>query len=165
VYTPVMTAVGGQMFKNLAPGSYRAILRTQGYVPASTTFQVKPGRTARATIKLVKGGKLIFRAGEPDGNPLPGFPWIGYRITKAGSDKPLLEDERGPLWGSLLFLSESAPRTASLQLAPGAYDVTAVLRSERERRSLCSDTNLWSTSRTINIVSGKDAVIEMGWKE
>ena len=86
------------------------------------------------------------------------------RTWNHGSGEPVFEDEKGPCWGGVLFLSDAeAPRSADIKLAPGVYDLIAVLRSELRQYSMSSDTNLWSTSRTIEVVSGRDVVIEMGW--
>jgi hypothetical protein len=159
-----MTAGGGQIFRNVPPGRYTAFSRTSDYAAASVSFDVIAGKTTRAVIKQAKGQKLTFRIEETEEDQMPGFGWVGYRVTKHGSNKPLFQDERGLCWGEVLQLSEQAPRSAGIRLEPGVYELMAVLRSDTRNYSSLSQTNLWSTTRTIKVVPGKDVVIEMGWK-
>ena len=153
------------MFKNMLPGRYRAVPRVSDYVATSVGFEVRAGKTAKAVIRLSKGQNVTFRLKETEDDRMPGSGWVGYRLTRHGSDKPIFEDDRGPCWGSVCYLSENAPRSTGVRLAPGVYDLMAVFRRESRQYSMSSDRNVWSTSRTITVVPGKDVAIEMAWKE
>lgn len=119
------------------------------------------GKTARPTLKLVAGQKITFRLKESPATRIPGFPWIGYRLTKLDGKTPVLEDDQGPYTGDVLSVYGDPVREASLRVPTGTYRLTAVLRSDMDRGYSLSQKNLWSMERNVKVVAGKDIVIEM----
>jgi protocatechuate 3,4-dioxygenase beta subunit len=156
---------GAVVFANLPPGRYQAFTQTMTKSPASAAFDVKAGKKTEVTIRLYSGSKIVFRLMESAEDPVPGLPWVGYRVKKPGSDKPVLVDPGGPTWGGVLFFKEGSPREVSMPIAPGTYEVEAVLRQENQSGVLGSEANLWSGTQTVTVEEHKDAVIEIPWGE
>ena len=155
------TSEGALQFASLKPGRYTAFPHAKGYLQSSVSFDVKPGKVARQTIELESGPKIIFHLQESPDESLSGRPWVGYKVTRPGVDKPIFEDAQGPYWGSILFLDGDPPREASLPISPGRYRIEMVLRTEKRRYSLSSKQDLWSDTREIDVVPGEDLIIEI----
>ncbi len=168
VVPQILTHEGRTVFANLPPGKYRVFPLTDSYLPAPAHFEVKAGQVTDATLKLRTGGRIVFRLSEPADDPVPGRPWVGFRVTTFDG-KPVLEDAKGPYWGGVKFLAGDPPREGAVPIKPGSYRIEAVLR-------LCnsvglanfpieSDDNLWTSTQTVDVVDGQDTVIEIPWHE
>lgn len=160
---PKPTETGALAFKNLPPGRYRAFAQTMTHTPASMTFDVKAGQKTDVTLRLQSGSKIVFRLMESEEDPVPGLPWVGFKVKQPGSDKPVLADRDGLYWGDIMFFKEGSPREASMPIAPGTYEVEAVLREENQSGVLGSQTDLWSGTQTVVVDEDKDAVVEITW--
>ena len=155
---------GAQIFA-LPPGHYKAYAQTMTHGPTSVAFDVTAGKKTDVTLKLHSGSKIVFRLMESEADPVPGLPWVGFKVRQPGSDKPVLADRDGPYWGDIMFFKEGSPREASLPIPPGTYEVEAVLRQENQSGVLGSGLDLWSGTQTVTVEEHKDAVIEIGWPD
>lgn len=149
------------LFAGVPAGKYKVYVDSQQYMPASAEITIKPGAVTVAAVKLVVGQKIVFRLKETEDDPLPGIPWLGYKITKLGSSQPALRDYQGPYWGDTAFFEGPYPRTAKIAIGPGTYRVEAVLRREWNRGVLMAKDNLWSAKMTVKVLKGKYAIVDI----
>lgn len=156
---------GGILFPSLPYGRYTVFVQTQTHMPARAVIDVKPGKVTKTTVRLVKGQKIVFRLMESPENPIPGLPWVGFKIKSPGKSKPVLNDYQGPYWGKVLFLTGDSPRKAELQIEPGTYDLEMVLRREHSSGILGSKDNLWSGKMKVKVIKGKYTVIDIPCKK
>jgi 5-hydroxyisourate hydrolase-like protein (transthyretin family) len=162
---PKRSEQNGVLFSGLPAGKYRAMVQTESHLPTFTPFEVKPGKTTAVTAKPRTGGRIVFRLKETDGDTAPGIPWVGFKVTKPGSGKPVFEDYMGPYWGNILFLAGDTPRQSAMPIAPGTYRVEAVLRLENSPGWVGAKDDLWSWSGTVKVGQGRDAVITVPWRK
>ncbi|MDO8587135.1 MAG: carboxypeptidase-like regulatory domain-containing protein [Armatimonadota bacterium] len=154
-------ASGGVLFAGLPPGRYKVFVVSQSYMPARAVIDVKPVAVTKPTVKLQRGQKIVFRLMETDSDPMSGRPWIGYKISRPGSSKPVLIDYQGPYWGDIAFFDGAYPRTANVPIEPRTYNLDLVLRRERSSSGLMADKNLWSGKLKVKVVKGKHTVIDI----
>jgi protocatechuate 3,4-dioxygenase beta subunit len=154
-------ARGGILFSDLPVGRYTVHTLSETCMPARMSIEIKPGVTANYTVKTQRGQKIVFRLIEADNDTTPGRLWIGYKISKPGSSKPVLADFQGPYWGDRVSLDGPGPRTASVPIEPGIYDLQMVVRSDANAASSGHDNNLWSGKLKVKVVKGKHTIIDI----
>ena len=154
------TDEGKFILPGLTPGKYKVYPLTKDYSPEPTSFEVKAGQTADVTMKLRKGERIVFKLAETEDDPFPGGVWIGYKLT-APDGKPVLEDAQGPYLGDRLPLESDPPREGAIHVRPGTYRLEVVLRASGSSAVVDAEDHLWTTAQTIEVIAGKDTVIEI----
>lgn len=150
---------GAVSFSNLPVGRYMVFVVTETFMPARASFEVKPGALTKTTIRLQHGQKIIFRLMEGD-DSLAGSPSIGYSVSKPGNPNPVLVDYQGPYWGNVAYFGGQFPRTASLPMEPGIYNLDLTLRTDYSRGPGAKG-NLWSGKLKVKVVKGKHTIIDI----
>ena len=157
-----ISAEGTARFSSLPPGRYKVYtLARDKHTAAPVPFDVKPGQTTKTTVKLRTSEAVVFQLKETASDRMPGYPWVGYRISRPGSKKPVLEDSQGPYWGKVRHLFGDPVREARVLVPPGVYEVEAVLRCERFEGRYEATEDLWRMKRIVKVAPGKDTVIEI----
>ncbi len=118
-YEPKQGDKASMMFSNLPAGRYKAVVLTESSPAEFAPFEVKPGKRTALAPKLHPSGGIVFRLKETDGDMAPGVPWIGFKVMKPGSGRPVLADYNGPYWGSLLLESPGTPGTPGTAAGEG----------------------------------------------
>jgi hypothetical protein len=164
--TPEVVALPGR-FATLAAGEYTAYPDLQfghaqlaaKYPPASVPFTVKAGETTKVSLPLTRGGRVIVKASFW-GKDSELSPAAVYRLTRPGSDEPVLADAYGPRRGGMLF--PQADGKAYLALAPGDYHLELrVVTVPRPGFGLSEPlaTGPVVLSQDITIIAGQDLVL------
>jgi hypothetical protein len=161
---PKLRPGGKTLFTGLPPGRYKVFAMGRFYPTISMDFVVQSGQETDVTIKLKAGGRIGFRILETSDDLLLGIPWVGFRINQPGNPEPVIRDDRGPFWGSIIFLEGNPSRQAFIPIEPGEYLVDAVLRRENQTGVISSKDDIWCGKQTVDVEEGKDTIIDIPWK-
>ena len=172
---------GGNMISpvNVPAGRYTLWVEPldDQHMNVKTDVEIKPGKTAKVTLKLnAAKQKIIFRAAKggkfeklrwPDKekasaqiitlpNPsiqedlFKGRLWIGYKITNTAGGEPLIGRTEG----------FNRKRESTIPVKPGIYIIDAVLRNT-EDCDVASKANLWKISTKITVKPERDTIIDI----
>jgi hypothetical protein len=157
VYYPKRTNETWTMdFAELPVGKLRAMIHSLDYLPTTTEFEVRPGATATAHIKLIKGSKIVFKpANDDDSGPVS----IGVKLTTLDG-KPVIMSTEGLVWATVLTHDSGHGGIAAITVKPGKYRVSAgAVRGDS--RNYGDDPKLTGFSGVVAVASGKDTVVRV----
>lgn len=169
---------GGMLFDGLPAGRYTLFVPASASGPAgerllATTkeFEISAGEMTSVSVTLRQGSALVFRLPQEQIGGLGGEPWIGYKVLRAGSKQPVMEDPFGRrLGGEVRFGAQGGPgrsvqadpTLAVIPLPPGDYMLEAVLRIDPNNALLDDPSaDVWTTRTEVRIEPGRDCVIDI----
>jgi hypothetical protein len=159
--------VGQVTFEGLPAGHYTAypINRygeargADGYIAAPVSFTVTPGTTATATLALHANSSIIFRV-NPQADAMEGIFTVLFKLTRHGSDTPVLSGPYGAYYGERLdFTAER--HNAQVTLPAGQYDLfIGILKKDGDQ-----DEYAWSKSTTVTMTAEKNIAVELAYPQ
>ena len=147
-------------FLDLPVGKFRTVVESKAYLSTQVLFQVQANKTTNVSVKLTKGSKIVFKpkGGLADPNARVS---VAFRITTPDG-KPVLRRPQGLYIGNVI-VGGGSEGPASIVIEPGTYLLKAAVRGDRDSWGDESDLTGWSG--TIEVVSGKDTVVEIPWEQ
>ncbi len=155
-YYPKADAITMQ-FEDLPVGRMRVVSEGYAYLPVSVPFEVRQGATAKVSVKLTKGPKIVFRTTQ-DADVMDKVT-VGFWITTTDR-KPVLSGMYGPVWGDVLTGQPSKNDPASVMVKPGTYIIKAGA-VHGDGRNYGDDPPLTGFSGKVTVRAGKDTIVDL----
>ena len=145
-------------YEDLPVGKVKAVVAGVSYLPTEVPFQVRADQTAKVSIKLTKGPRIVFRP-KSDTGEVAETVSIGFRITTPDG-KPVYRSMEGLCWGGIITHSPDRNVTAAITVKPGTYLIKAgAVRGDS--RNYGDDPELTGYSGKVTVTSGRDTVVEV----